>query len=105
MELFIIHQKEIKIMQKEKFRLKAKQTFDDIYNQIEALERKQAKVSGDAKARYGKQISNLKLQLSEMKDYYKALETSNDEKWRKAKHKFSESAKYIKSELAKLKEL
>ncbi|MFP4664470.1 MAG: hypothetical protein ACLFM1_08580 [Bacteroidales bacterium] len=92
-------------MQKEKYKIQAKKTIDEIFNQIEELERKQKNVSDKTRAKYERQIAELKSKTADLKENYKKMETERDEKWHKAKRKFSESAEYIKEGLNKLSEI
>ncbi|MFO7879728.1 MAG: hypothetical protein R6V52_06810 [Bacteroidales bacterium] len=92
-------------MQKEKYKLQAKKTIDEIFDQIEELEQKQKNVSDKTRVKYEEQIADLKSKIADLKENYKKLETEGDEKWHKAKQKFSESAEYIKEGLNKLSEI
>ncbi len=92
------------MMQKEKFRMQAKQTIDKLVNQLDELEKKRDSVNEKTKASYDKQIADLKAKIVDLKKDYKALETETDEKWQKAKHRFSTGAEYIKTGLKKMTE-
>lgn len=92
-------------MEKEKFRKKAKETVDDIFNRIEKLEQKRNHVSSSMKAKYDEQIAALKAKYTEMENQYKELELSSGQAWQDTKEKFSESADYFKAGLAKIGEI
>ncbi len=92
-------------MEKEKYRVKAKETVDSIFNQIEELENKRQDVSQSMKAQYDEQIAALKAKYADLENQYKELELSSGQAWQDTKEKFSESADYFKAGLAKIAEI
>ena len=92
-------------MEKEKYRIKAKETVDNIFNQIEDLEKKRQHVSKNMKAQYDEQIAALKARSAELEKQYKDLELSSGQAWQETKEKFSESADYFKAGLTKIAEI
>lgn len=92
-------------MEKEKYRVKAKETVDSIFNQIEELEDKRQDVSQSMKAQYDEQIAALKAKYADLENQYKELELSSGQAWQDTREKFSESADYFKAGLAKIAEI
>ncbi|MFW5805208.1 MAG: hypothetical protein ACOCVX_01650 [Bacteroidales bacterium] len=91
-------------MDKEKFRIQAKQKIDDLVDRINKFERKQYETSEKTKVSYEKQISELEVKLSDLKKNYDELKTKNEQKWQLAKQNFNKGAEYISTGLKKLTE-
>jgi dTDP-4-amino-4,6-dideoxygalactose transaminase len=92
-------------MEKEKFRIKAKDTVDNVFNKIEEMEMKRNHVSQNMKAKYDEQIAALKAKYNDLEEQYKKLQLESGQAWNDSKQKFSESADYFKSGLAKIAEI
>ncbi|MDA3892372.1 MAG: hypothetical protein PF517_11975 [Salinivirgaceae bacterium] len=89
-------------MNKENFKNKAKKSIDDIFAKIDALEAKNDKVKGDAKAEYEENLSNLKAKKKELQAKYDGLDSASDEKWEEVKSTFSSATDSFKEGFSKI---
>lgn len=78
------------------FKRKANQTIDEIFSQIEDLEKKSRNLSDSAKKKYEEKIAELKEKKAEMKEKYEELENTADPEWIEAKKAFQQSAHSFK---------
>jgi len=103
--IFILNKKKITLMQKEKYKVIAKETIEQIFKQIETIEQKGVRSSRKSSVKYEIKIINLKSKIANMVANYKALETANNKRWYRAKRKFSNNAVHIKNEITKLSDI
>jgi chromosome segregation ATPase len=92
-------------MNKKDFKTKAKKSIDDIFAKIDALEAKNDKVKGDAKAEYEENLSNLKAKKKELQAKYDGLDSASDEKWEEVKSTFSSATDSFKEGFSKIASL
>ncbi|MDD2584391.1 MAG: hypothetical protein WCR61_07860 [Bacteroidales bacterium] len=92
-------------MSKEHFKTKAKNSIDDIFAKIDALEAKKDKVKGDTKAEYEAKLNNLKIKKKELQAKYDALINSSEEKWEEVKSTFSSAKDSFKEAFSKISSL
>jgi outer membrane murein-binding lipoprotein Lpp len=92
-------------MNKEDFKTKAKNSIDDIFAKIDALEVKKDSVKGDTKAEYEEKLNNLKTKKKELQVKYDALVNAHDEKWEDVKSAFSSSTDSFKEGFSKIASL
>jgi hypothetical protein len=78
-------------MEREEFKVKAKQTIDDLFAHIDKLEAKMNKAKADSKEKYKTEIDELKLKGAELQDKYNKLEDTVEDKWEEVKAAFQES--------------
>jgi phage host-nuclease inhibitor protein Gam len=78
-------------MEREEFKVKAKQTIDDLFVHIDKLEAKMNKAKASSKEKYKTEIDELKLKGAELQSKYDKLEDAMEDKWEEVKAAFQES--------------
>lgn len=89
-------------MDKIEFKRKANQTIDEIFSQIQDLEKKSKNLSDSAKQKYEEKIVELKDKKAELKKKYKDLENTANPEWTEAKSAFLKSADSFKEGIKSL---
>ena len=89
-------------MEREEFKVKAKQSIDDLFVQIEKLEAKMKQAKADSKVKYKAEIDELKQKKAEMQNVLDKVENAVENKWEEVKAAFNESAPSFKEGFAKL---
>lgn len=86
-----------------KFRKKAKNQIDEIFDELDRLREKKAKVESHTKEEYEKRIKELEARKHELKSRFQDLATASDEKWNEAIEAWESSKEDFKAGFDKLK--
>lgn len=90
-------------MNRAEIREQAKKQLDDLFKKIDEVEAQQERVKGDARARFEKELGELKARRKELEGKYRELETASEEKLDQIDKALQDSAKSFKEGLNRLK--
>lgn len=89
-------------MDRNEVKEKSKQLIDDVFSQIDELEKKKNSTESKAKEEYENMIDKLNSKKNELKMKYEMLKNTSDDKWEEAKQSFDASLDYFKKGIAEL---
>jgi flagellar biosynthesis/type III secretory pathway chaperone len=87
-------------MNRQEFKKEAKETIDDLFKQMDKLERKVREAEGEAKTAIEDKLEDLRQQKEELTDKLKQLEQTSEKNWEMIKESFSNSVKAFKKTMA-----
>lgn len=91
-------------MNREEFQAFARRKVDEMYDNIEELERKKDKLSAAAKEKLNAPIEELKARRTELVDKLNSIKETGSYSWDEMKAAFSESADSFKTHFANIRE-
>ena len=89
-------------MDRENFKNKAKESIDEIFAKIDALEEQKEKAIGNAKAEYEQKLSELSAKKDELQAKYDQLVATSEENWEEVKEAFSAASESFKDGFSKI---
>ena len=92
-------------MDKEKFRIEAKQLIDNLVARIDELESKKENIKAGARKELEETLDTLKSKKELLKAKYDELTGSSEDKWEEAKEVFSSASESFKEGLGKIASL
>jgi SMC interacting uncharacterized protein involved in chromosome segregation len=92
-------------MNKTEFKVKALETIDGFYKEVENLERKKNDLSEKLKREYEKQLAVLNTRKAGLKNKLDAVENAAEAKREQAKEAYSEALQRYKTEISQLSKL
>lgn len=92
-------------MDKEKFKLKATQSIDDFFAEIDELEAKKNKVKNEMKVEFEENLISLKLKKEDMQRKYDLLMKPSNDKWAETKTAFISASESFKEGFSKITSL
>ncbi len=90
-------------MNREEYRLKAKETIDEIFLRIDELEAKKDQADAETQGKINEQITALKAKRQELKDRYDELSRATEDSWEEVKKAFTTTAETFKSHLENIR--
>jgi hypothetical protein len=91
-------------MNREEFHSFARRKIDEMYDNIEEIERKKDKLSEAAKAKFSSQIDELKQKRGELVDKLNDIKETGTYSWDEMKAAFNESAESFKTHFANIRD-
>jgi chromosome segregation ATPase len=92
-------------MDKIKAKVKALETIDQVYDQIEKLNQRRDTLNASLKQSYDKQLDSLNRRKQELKGKLAEMESASEENWNEVKEALSVSLDHYKAGFQELKKI
>ena len=89
-------------MNREEFRIKAKQEIDEIVNKIDDLESKKIEAQDNIREKYEATLTKLRRSKDDLTNKYKRLTEATENNWLDAKESFRNASKEFKQGMSEL---
>jgi predicted nucleic acid-binding Zn-ribbon protein len=90
-------------MDKTTFKIKALETIDTMYDEVDKLHQRRDKLNDSLKESYDKSLEDLNRRKTELQEKLKAVENASEENWQQAKDALSKSMEHYKAGFNELK--
>ncbi len=92
-------------MDKTKAKVKALETIDQVYDQVEKLNQRRDSLNASLRQNYDKQLENLNRRKLELKGKLAAVENASEENWNEVKDALSTSLDHYRAGFQELRKI